>query len=54
MIELAAASPVGIPDVIVAVTGMSRATPLIGPIPGNTPTAVPMTTPINANIILCH
>ena len=54
MMELAAAASVGIPDVIVAVTGIKSATPLIGPIPGKTPTAVPINTPMKANIILCH
>lgn len=54
MIELVAAISIGNPDVNVAVTGINSATPLIGPIPGSTPTAVPITTPNNANNILCH
>ena len=52
--ELAAAFSASRPDVNVAVIGINKATPLIGPIPGSTPTAVPISTPTNANNKFCH
>jgi len=54
MMALVAACSGGIPPVIVAVMGIKRATPLMGPIPGSTPTAVPISTPTKANSRLCH